>query len=205
MRNDPYPYGDAVTLRAMIASHRPRHVIEIGSGYSSGCMLDIADEPGLGDFRLTCIEPNAARLRTMLRDGDESRVEIREANVQDVELELFRALAPGDILFIDSTHTLKTGSDVNFELFQILPRLQSGVLVHIHDCRFPFEYSDIQIFEKNYSWNEAYAVRALLMNSTRYRVIFYNSLFALQHRPLIEETFPPFLKDPGSSLWLQVL
>jgi predicted O-methyltransferase YrrM len=200
----PYGYGDAITLRAMLRHLRPRRIVEIGSGVSTACMLDTADELALEDFRLTCIEPNPGRLRTMMRPGDEARITLHERPVQGMPLDLFRGLEANDILFIDSTHVLKTGSDVHYELFHILPALARGVVIHFHDCRFPLEYSDVQIFEKNYSWNEAYAVRALLMNSTRYRVIFWGSLFAQHREELVRETYADFLENPGSALWLRV-
>lgn len=200
----PYNYGDGVTLRAMINDRRPKRIIEIGSGYSTACMLDTADELGLGDLRITCIEPNPTRLKSILRQGDLERVTIIQGGVQGLPLAQFAELEANDILFIDSTHVLKTGSDVHYELFYILPVLQPGVIVHFHDCRYPLEYSDIAIFQKNWSWNEVYAVRALLMYSTRFRVIFSGSYFADHRNTLIRETFPPFLINPGSALWLRV-
>jgi len=82
--------------------------------------------------------------------------------------------------------------------------LKPGVIVHFHDCRFPLEYSDKQIFEKNYSWNEVYAVRALLMDSTRYKVFFSASLFAIERRQMVQRVSPTLLRNPGSALWLRV-
>lgn len=200
----PYHQGDGTTLRAMLADRRPRRVIEIGSGYTSACMLDTADELGLKDFTLTCIEPFPGRLRSLLRPQDEGRLEIIERGVQGIPLERFAELEPNDILFIDSTHVLKTGSDVHYELFYILPVLKKGVIVHFHDCRWPFEYSDRQIFEKNYSWNELYGVQAFLMYNKRFRVIFSGSYFA-HHRPeVVTQTFSPFMNSTGSALWLEV-
>jgi predicted O-methyltransferase YrrM len=203
-RGGPYGYGDAITLRAMMGHLRPRRIIEIGSGLSTACMLDTAEELALADFRLTCVEPYPRRLRSLMQPGDEARITLHERPVQGVPLDLFRELQANDILFIDSTHVLKTGSDVHYELFHILPVLAPGVVVHFHDCRFPLEYSDIQIFEKNYSWNEAYGVRALLMDSTRYRVIFWGSLFAKHREELVRATCADFLRNPGSALWLRV-
>lgn len=201
----PYGYGDAMTLRAMIGHFRPRRIIEIGSGFSSACMLDSAEEVGIDDFHLTCIEPYPTRLRGILRPDDDKRVTLHERGVQMMPLDLFASLMPNDILFIDSTHVLKTGSDVHYELFHILPRLRPGVLVHVHDCRFPLEYSDTQIFKKNYSWNEAYGVRALLMYSERFKVFFSGSLFARERRELVQETQPLYLRNPGSALWIMVV
>lgn len=200
----PYPIGDAAILRALMHANRPRRIIEVGSGYSTACMVDVAEEAGLDDLTITCIEPNPARLKAMLRKGDWSRVTLVQKNVQKVELDIYRQLDRNDILFIDSTHILKTGSDVHHELFHILPQLRPGVLVHFHDIRYPFEYSDKQIFEKNYSWNEAYGVRALLMYSTRFKVEFYSSLFAELYSDLANQTYPEFVINFGSAIWLRV-
>jgi predicted O-methyltransferase YrrM len=203
-RGPPFPEGDAITLRAMIGHFRPRRIIEIGSGFSTGCMLDSAEHAGLDTVRLDCIDPYPQRLRSLLRPGDLARVRIHERGVQGMPLDMFRELEAGDILFIDSTHVLKTGSDVHYELFYILPVLKPGVLIHWHDCRFPFEYSTEMVFRKNYSWNEVYAVRLLLMDSRRYRMVFWGSLFARVHEELIARTIPIYLRKPGSALWAQV-
>jgi predicted O-methyltransferase YrrM len=202
----PFGWGDAYSLRMMLNEFRPKRVVEIGSGFTTACMLDAADDIGLSDFQVTCIEPYPSRLKKVLRPEDfQSVVTLEERPVQLMPLDIFKTLEKGDILFIDSTHVLKTGSDVHYELFYILPVLKPGVVVHFHDCRFPFEYTSRQIFEKNHSWNEVYAVRALLMNSSRYRVIFSGSLFEKQRKELIHETQPNFLRNCGSSLWLQTL
>jgi predicted O-methyltransferase YrrM len=199
----PYPYGDGVVLRTMIHHHKPKRIVEIGSGFSTACMLDTADELGRADLDLTCIEPNPERLFSLLRPEDPARMTIHRKGVQEIPLDVFRALERNDILFIDSSHVLKTGSDVHYELFSILPCLAPGVIVHFHDCRFPFEYSDRQIFVKNYSWNEVYAVRALLMYSTRFKVIFYNSLFDAIY-PALGAISPPFKRNPGGAIWIRV-
>ena len=200
----PYGFGDGTTLRAMIADLRPKRIIEIGSGYSTACMLDAADEFGLDDLRITCVEPFPARLKSVLKPGDMDRIEIIEQGVQGFSLARVAELEANDILFIDSTHVLKTGSDVHYELFYMLPALKKGVVVHFHDCRWPMEYSDIQIFQKNYSWNEAYGVLAFLMYNSRFRVRFSGSFFAEHRADLIGETFPAYLRNSGSALWLEV-
>lgn len=202
--NGNYPYGDAITLRAMIAHFKPNNVIEVGSGFSSACMLDAADHVGLRDFTMTCIDPDADRLRSRLREEDHSRVDIIEGLVQDVSISTFSELAENDILFIDSTHVLKTASDVHYELFSILPNLNKGVLVHFHDIQYPFEYPRQWLFYDNRSWNEIYALRAFLTYNSAFEVVFWNGLFAHRQRELVHETNPLFLRNPGGSIWLRV-
>jgi hypothetical protein len=203
--NPSYPYGDALILRAMIGRYRSARVIEVGSGFSSACMLDAAEDAGIEDFSLTCIDPYPARLQALLRPSDTLRVRIIDKPVQEVPIDLFLALRRGDILFIDSTHVLKTGSDVCHELFSILPRLATGVIVHFHDCQYPFEYPDGWIFDDNRSWNEIYAVRAFLMYNSHFEILFWNGFFARSARAHIAATFPAFLKHPGGGLWIDRL
>ncbi|MCC6736261.1 MAG: class I SAM-dependent methyltransferase [Bauldia sp.] len=200
--NEIFPIGDAVVLRAMIIENRPARIVEIGSGFSTAVMLDTIDEHRL-PTTITCIEPYAERLKSRLRPEDARITTIIEKPVQGVPLDLFAGLSVGDVLFIDSTHVLKTGSDVHYELFSILPALKPGVIVHFHDMHYPFEYPDRWIFDLQYSWNEVYAVRAFLMYNNRFRVTFMNGLFQLHGQDLLPETLPRFNQNPGASLWLK--
>lgn len=200
----PFPWGDAITLRAMINDRRPTRIVEIGSGYSTACMLDSADHLGMENLRLTCIEPDPNRLRALLRAADWDRVDLLERQIQQMPLDIFRQLESDDFLFVDSTHVLKTGSDVHYLLFSVLPILRKGVVVHFHDCHFPFEYPRKWVFDLNYSWNEVYAIRAFLMYNKRFKIIFWNSMFAQLNRDRVEADCPDYLRNPGGSLWLQV-
>jgi len=199
--NETFPYGDAISLRAIMADVKPKRVIEIGSGFSSACMLDCADEFGFGTH-FTLIDPNPERVKALLRPDDYSRVKIVAEPAQSTEIELYKQLQRSDILFIDSTHVIKTASDVHFELFHILPALASGVVIHFHDIQFPFEYPDQWILS-NYSWNEIYAVRAFLMYNDSFRIRFWGSCLARENPQIVEAVIPQFLKNPGGSLWIE--
>jgi hypothetical protein len=200
--NPAYGYGDALVLQAMLRYRRPKRLIEIGSGYSSLCSVDTLDLFQRGECELTLIEPHPQRVRSLL--GDRARdVQIIEAPVQRVPPSLFEQLEAGDILFIDSTHVLRTGSDVCYELFEILPRVASGVAVHLHDIFWPFEYPNPWILEDNRSWNEAYAVRAFLTGNDRWEILFFNDYFMKFESERIQRHLPRFVESPGGSLWLQ--
>jgi predicted O-methyltransferase YrrM len=201
--NDAYSYGDATVLACMILEHRPRRIIEIGSGWSSACILDTVDHMAGAAVELTFIEPYPARLHSLLREGDSSRAAIHALPVQAVDLGLFDALAPGDILFIDSTHIVKTGSDVVHELFRVLPRLAPGVLVHFHDVFFPFEYPRAWAIGENRSWNELYALRAFLANNREYEILLFNDFLAKRHRARLAAALPQAMANPGGALWLR--
>jgi Methyltransferase domain len=200
--NPAYSWGDGSILHAMLRCHRPKRLIEIGSGWSSACTLDTVDHYLDGACHLTFIEPYPQLLRNILGEAMD-RVRILEIPVQHVPPAVFEALDAGDILFVDSTHIVRTGSDVCFELFEILPRLAPGVLVHIHDMFWPFEYSRQWIVEQNRSWNELYAVRAFLSYNDTWRIILFNDYLAKLERGMIEATYPQFMRDTGGALWLQ--
>jgi Methyltransferase domain len=112
-KNINFPLGDAMVLRALIADRRPRRIIEIGSGNSTMCMLDALDEFGLTETKIWCIDPNLERLQRLLPTGDRERVVLRARPVQTFQTSFFRSLEENDLLFIDSTHVVKTGSDVH--------------------------------------------------------------------------------------------
>ncbi len=200
--NPAYAWGDGSVLHAMLRKYRPKRLIEIGSGWSSACVFDTVENYLGGACELTFIEPYPQLLRELV--GAELRkVKIYETAVQKVELEIFDALEAGDFLFIDSTHVVRTGSDVCFELFDILPRLARGVIVHIHDIFWPFEYPRQWVIDENRSWNEIYAVRAFLTDNPSWKILMFNDYLMKTQRPLIESTYPKLLRSGGAALWLQ--
>lgn len=202
--NPSYSWGDASVLHSMIRLYRPRRMIEIGCGWSSACTLDTVENYLNGECQLTFIDPHPALAQGLI--GKTSvPVTVLGVEVQKVPLDTFDVLQSGDILFIDSTHVLRTGSDVCMELFEILPRLSAGVLVHFHDMFWPFEYPWPWVIDENRSWNELYAVRAFLSDNKAWRVLFFNDYFAKLERRLIEETYPRLLRNSGGALWLQRL
>lgn len=204
--NPVFSGGDALVLFAMMRLARPRRIVEIGSGFSSACMLDTRDICDL-DTSFSFIEPEPQRLLTLLRAVDSDQCNIIRSNVQDVPVSSFLALEANDILFINSSHVMKCGSDVNQELFEILPRLGPGVIVHFHDMFFPFEYPAAWLLDRRYSWNEAYGVRAFLMYNTAFRIIFFNDAFAIKEAAFVRrhtpDVAPLFLGHPGGGLWIR--
>ena len=197
--NRLYGVGDAIPLYCFIRELRPRRIIEIGSGFSSACMLDTADSLDL-DIDFTFIDPYSGNLDEFLRSEDRKCAAFMRVRVQDAPLTTFDALEAGDMLIIDSTHVLKTCSDVAFELFTILPALKPGVFIHFHDIFYPFEYPSWWVLAENYSWNEAYALRALLMYQSRFRIEFWNHYLAIAHADVVQREAPDL--GAGGSLWL---
>lgn len=205
--NGMYLNGDAVVLAGMIHQYRPNRIIEIGSGFSSAAILDATDRLNREEFHLTCIDPSANRLRSLLRAEDHARLTIIEDKVQNVPTTTFAELQVGDILLIDSSHVMKTGSDLHYEMFYILPTLRPGVIIHFHDIHFPFEYPESWVLKHRWAWNETYVVRAFLAYNTAFRVIFFTDLFLKQRSELITGIVPgdrwPMKPIVGSSIWIE--
>jgi hypothetical protein len=202
--NDYFGWGDGLVLFCMLRHLRPARVVEVGSGYSSALMLDTAErflDPAPG---LVFIEPFPDRLQGLLRDGDRDRVTLLSQPVQDVDRAVFDRLEPGDVLFIDSSHVTKIGSDVNLLLLEVVPRLPPGVHVHVHDIIWPFEYDRDWVYEGR-AWNEAYLLRALLTGNPRLRIELWSSQLAACHREQVGAALPLWLRDNGTSMWLETV
>ena len=168
-QNSQFSWLDARALFVLLQKWQPRRVIEVGSGFSSLLIADVSvrilDKP----FDFTCIEPYP---REFLKNSPPGVSRLLEQKVQEVPSAVFSDLEAGDILFIDSSHVSKTGSDVNYLYFEVLPRLKPGVHVHIHDIFLPLEYPREWVLQENRSWNEQYLLQALLMYSTGFRLTF---------------------------------
>ncbi len=200
--NQNYSYTDGIILYSLLRYLKPKRVIEVGSGYSSCVMLDTNDQFFTDKMHLTFVEPYPERLLSLIRPEEKNSLDVRVSDLQEVELELFKELGPGDILFVDSTHVGKTGSDVNRFFFEIFPALQPGVLIHIHDIFYPFEYPAKWVYEGR-GWNECYMLRAFLSYNSNFQIEFFSHYFYLFHRDLMEKLMPLCLKNPGGNIWLR--
>jgi hypothetical protein len=200
--NVAYAVGDGLTLHGMLRTIRPQRLIEVGSGHSSAMMLDTVEHFLDGKTQLSFIEPYPQLLESMLRPGDEQRVQIVPKPVQDVPLELFETLESGDVLFIDSTHVVKTGNDVVWLYAEVLPRLKTGVHIHIHDMFYPFEYPKHWVMEGR-AWGETYLVRAFLTDNPDFEISLFNTWLATFHKDRIRSELPAMLENVGGALWLR--
>jgi hypothetical protein len=183
---------------------RPRRVIEVGSGYSSLLTADVNVRWFDEKMHFTTIDPYPAPFLAKPIEGITARVERR---VQDVPPSDFTSLEAGDILFIDSSHVTKTGSDVNHLFFQVLPELAPGVHVHVHDIFLPSDYPPEWAIDMNMSWNEQYVVQALLMHSHGFQVEFGSMYAWSTFNDLVAQALalPNGGTFAGGSLWLTKL
>lgn len=196
-----YSYTDGIFLYSMIRHFKPKKIIEIGSGFSSALMADTNKLFFNNSIHLTFIEPFPERLKSLIENNNLENIIICEKKVQDVPLEMFENLKPGDFLFIDSSHISKTGSDVNHILFNILPQIKKGVFIHFHDIFYPFEYPKLWVYEGR-NWNEIYLLRAFLMNNPNYKIRLFSSYLHADHKEIFEK-MPLCYQNRGGNLWLE--
>lgn len=199
--NTYYSYTDAIILYSMIRHFEPKKIIEIGCGFSSSVMLDTNELFFNHSIDLTFIDPNPERLYSQITDKGTINLKIIERHVQQVPLDTFEKLQAKDILFIDSTHVSKTGSDVNHILFEILPRLKRGVLIHFHDIFYPFEYPKDWVF-RGFNWNENYILKAFLMYNDLYEIKLFPDYLQKHHNDCFKDLTLAF-KKTGQNLWIE--
>lgn len=195
--NNWFCENSAKALYYMARILTPKTIIEVGSGYSTAAMLDINEKYFSNKIKIISIEPNAERLKSLLRPTD--NIKIYEKPLQEIEVSLFEALNENDILFIDSSHISKIDSDVNYIFFEILPRLKNGVYIHFHDIFYPFMYYKEWIY-KGLAYNEMYILRAFLMNNNQYSIQLFGEMLSLKYKDLIPKTL---LECGNGSLWIK--
>ncbi|MDR1048701.1 MAG: class I SAM-dependent methyltransferase [Synergistaceae bacterium] len=200
--NSAYSYSDAIFYYCMLRYLKPRKLIEVGSGFSSCVALDTNEMFLNKQTAFTFIEPYPALFQSLLSGTRRQNIRLLESKLQNIPIDLFKELQNGDILFIDSTHVSKFGSDVNFVIHQILPALAEGVHIHFHDIFYPFEYPRGWLLEGR-AWNEAYALRAFLEYNSKFKIVLFNTYLEKYYEEELRKRFPLIYKNTGGSLWLK--
>jgi hypothetical protein len=205
-----FPAVDALTLYAMIRDLGPKRYLEVGSGVSTYfCSLAAGKNERSGrPLRIRCIEPNPyPGLRRI------PGIELITERVQDMDLDLFAELEEGDVLFIDSSHTLRLDGDVPFLYLEVLPRLARGVYVHIHDIPFPYNVpypAEHWVLKPSWPmfWNEAMVLQAFLCFNDRFEVVMSTPLLRHFDEAFLRRIIPHYESveenpDTFSSIWLK--
>jgi hypothetical protein len=162
LRNGFYESGDAEVLYATVRARRPKRVLELGSGYSTMIIARALADAGGGEhtvydpFAGTYLDPIATVIRR-------SAAELPGAE--------WRRLGPGDVLFVDTSHAVKMGGEVNHIVLDVLPSLAPGVAVHFHDVFLPWDYPHAFVTELKVYWAEQYLLQAFLAMNPGYRIL----------------------------------
>lgn len=189
---------DAYIYYSLVRFLKPKLVLEVGSGWSTKIAAHAARKNK--NTRLVAIEPYP---QPILKKGFPGLYQLIEKKIEDVPLSYFSRLKENDILFIDSSHTVKTAGDVNYLFLEILPRLGKGVWVHIHDIFLPWEYPEKWVKREYRFWNEQYLVHAFLLFNDHFEIVLANNFLAHKETHLIRSLFPVLKEVGGGSLWIR--
>ncbi len=194
---------DSFILFSIIRSQKPTKIVEIGSGFSTKVILSALDsnKTELNLCKLISIEPYP---KSFLKEIERSDFQLLTKKIQDIDLDLFKDV---DILFIDSSHVSKFNSDVNTEIFQIIPKLKKGAYIHWHDIMIPNDYPEYWIKDGNKFWNESYLVHAFMLFNESFEILWPSRFMQDYHPEILKEFFQKFdpdnLDDQLSSFWIR--
>lgn len=190
-RNGEVGYGtiEAEFLYCFIRSQQPRKIVQVGCGVSTAIILRAAADEGYTP-KVVCIEPYPTDV--LRREHDAGRIELIPEMAQKVPLENLTNLEPGDLLFVDSTHTIKPGSEVVRIILEVMPRLKPGVWAHFHDIYFPYDYNQGVLADDVFFTRESTLLHAFLAMNMGWTIA--GSLSMLHHgeQRAMRELFPKY-------------
>jgi hypothetical protein len=201
--NPMYPLVDGEILYAMVCHFRPSRIIELGAGFSTLVISDAVARLGRDgiDVVRSVYDPFPSP------STQRASVSVSAVRAEDVPLEVFATLGDGDMLIIDTTHTVKAGGDVNRLLLEVLPAIAPGVIVHIHDFFRPYEYPRRFMAENALYWQEQYLAQAFLACNDAFEVLAANYALGRQFPRELGAIVPGADRYPGeatgSALWLK--
>jgi len=198
--NGQFERQDPRVMYCLLQTVKPRRIVEVGSGYSTLLLLDMNARFFGDEASITCIEPYPRPF--LQRAHDAGRITLIRERVQRVDERCFAELARDDVLFVDSSHVSKTGSDVNRLVLDILPILQPGVLVHFHDIFLPLDYPQRWVCELGFSWNEQYLLQAFLSGNRDWQIVYGSAIARERHSAALGDFLGEHPRN-GGSLWLR--
>jgi Methyltransferase domain len=196
-RGGPFTYSDAMAYYTMIRTRKPATIVEIGSGWSTRVAQMACEKNGFG--RIVSVEPFPGEFLGALQG-----VEIIKRRVQEIETEFFNTLLQeGDLLFIDSTHTVRHESDCLHIYLRILPYIKAAVTVHVHDISFPTTLAMWQIRDHQIFWNEQYLLYAYMSRNPGVRTIFGSKYHFLHNPDMLDKFMHGRYAAGGASFWFE--
>ena len=184
----------------MIRENKPKLIVEVAAGQSTKVSLAALknNREGGDPFKFLSIEPCPSNHVLDIHDND---FELVQKKLEDVDLNI---LSSADILFIDSSHVSKIGSDVNYEILELVPSLKKGSLVHWHDIVIPTNYWKEYIDNGNMFWNESYMVHAFMLYNSSFRIVWAARYMQLNHLSELSKLFPYLHEDHRlTSFWVK--
>ncbi len=205
LTNPHFQAVDAEILYGMIRHFQPNKIYEIGSGYSTFLMAQAVlknQETNNHQTEFIAFDPDP---RKSIKRGLPGLSKLEIVYIEDLDIHRFSELGKGDILFIDSSHVLRIGGDVKYEFLEILPRLQKGVLVHIHDIFLPYEYPKEWVLGDYRFWTEQYLLQAFLSFNNEFEILWAGYSMHRKYPDKLKAAFSAY--DPKfhspASFWVQ--
>jgi predicted O-methyltransferase YrrM len=203
LNNPSFGFVSGQMHYCMLRYFKPKKVIEVGAGYST--LVSLAALKRNRDEGYECqfitIDPYPP---AFIKNDTRSIIKLIAKKVEDTDISYFESLSDQDLLFIDSSHTVKIGGDVNFLILEVLPRLKTGVIIHIHDIQFPYEYSKSYALENHWFWQEQYLVQSFLMYNRCFKILWCASYMHYKYRDLMARFFSPYPQNRvPTSLYIQ--
>jgi len=194
-------FPDARLLYAIVRDLRPSSIVELGSGQTSrviarACAANAAEG---ARSRFEAFDP----FPTAVDDSLPGLATLHRVPAQEVPEEVFSALGDGDVLVVDTTHTVKLGSDVNRIVLRILPLLAPGVVVHFHDICLPYEYPRYLFEEYALYWAEQYLLQAFLSMNPSFEVLYATDALCRDRRSEVASVGLAAAGESGSSFWIR--
>jgi hypothetical protein len=200
-----FGYCSAMFAHAVVRYEKPRRIVEVGCGWSTTILISAAEvneAEGAPPVEYTGIDPYPPAYLANLP----GLPKVLASPVQEVPLETLTSLGAGDILFIDSSHVLNVGSDVQRLYLEVLPRLAAGVIVHIHDVQLPYEYPREYAEKQGWFWNEQYLLQALLIDNMKWEILVGGFALCREAAAELQEVFPeydPKVHGETGSFWMR--
>ena len=168
-------------LYAFLIKQKPSKIIQVGCGVATAVMLRACREGGFST-KIVCVEPYPTPYLEKLAEN--GQIELIRQQAQRVDVDILTNLNPGELFFLDSTHTVKPGSEVNKIILEIFPRLQKGVWLHIHDVYFPYDYTREMLTTELFFWSESALLQAFLTHNSKFEI---KASFSMMHYDQSEE------------------
>jgi hypothetical protein len=205
LANSFFSSVDSEILYAMIRHLNPKRIVEIGSGYSTLIMVQaLAVNAEVGaTAHIRCIDPFPRDFIGQL--AGRGQIELIREPIERAFLHALDDLSPGDVLFIDSSHALRTGGDVYWAFLEIIPRLCPGCYIHVHDIFLPHDYPRKWVLDNHWFWNEQYLLQGFLAFNTEFEVVLALAWLHYLHSDRLIRSIPSY--DPATvlpgSFWMR--
>jgi predicted O-methyltransferase YrrM len=196
-----FKHLDSALYYALIRHFKPKKIIEVGAGSSTQIASLARMKNASGEIIAIEHDPEE-----FLKNGSLASLSLIQKQVQEISVDVFKQLNENDILFIDSSHVCKIGSDVNYLFLEVMPQLKKGVLIHIHDVFLPLSYPRRWVEELDLFWNEQYILHAFLIGNREFEVLISNNYMVTKHPKKIARLFDQSNRYnglAGGSFWMR--